>query len=772
VLERVEQLVHRYGERDLLQAWRIEALPAILPKSLGAAAPVVPVSAATANAPNSDAQAKARAHSKAQAHSSSRSLAGKRVVIVGSGVFGLSTAWSLACRFPSARILVLEKGSSFPDASRAASQDCNRIVRPDYGDDALYTAWSLESMRRWKRDFNELKLRPVQGDKGTKAEAAVKPHATDDADPVYRESGVVFLAEPQSMVVPKEDGCAAPVPYEAASMRTMQSPPFSLPLLPLSADGCLLREHFPVWSQQRHLTSGYFNPHGGHVDASRAMYILLQRLRRFHASRVELRGGVQVVEVLSEEVQPQQQPQHPSSQCQQSRRCTGVRTSSGETIPADVVIVAAGCWTPRVLPELAPSLRASAQPVIYVRPRQDRIQDNKELVTRSALSHDSDAAAAAGYDSIYADRVPQAIDPAQLCVPGGVAAAGAAASSSSMPLSTTPFPVFSADLSRSGFYGFPLARMNHVAASSNNNSSSSSVRAVKIGHHGPGVPESHWRSALGPDEPRRALGALQLASFAHFLRAHLPHLYAHGELVDARTCFYSDSFDGHWIIGQHPHVEGAFVASGDSGHAFKFLPLLGDVVGQSSAMRNAWRGDFIFARFNFKDRSVLTCLCLFCDVCVCSLASIVCNDAAAAPFASRFAWRLPVDGVAPQADVCRARSNVSSTRAAASAATSSAAASGVNSVTGLPAEQRNVSEDEVNTAAPATANSHEEHDESEARRMLQRELQAQGTGANSSRFLASVVGYLDRKDSELGQQGSTSAASSASSASALPRAKL
>jgi len=152
----------------------------------------------------------------------------------------------------------------------------------------------------------------------------------------------------------------------------------------------------------------------------------------------------------------------------------------------------------------------------------------------------------------------------------------------------------------------------------------------------------------------------------------------------------------------------------------------------------------------------------------------VCSDAAAAPFASRFAWRLPVDGVAPQADVCRARSNVSSIRAAASAAASAAAASGVNSVTGLPAEQRNASEEEVNTAAPATANFHEEHDESEARRMLQRELQAQGAGAgaHSSRFLASVVAYLDCKDRELGQQGSSSVAFFEPSASAVPRAKL
>jgi len=151
----------------------------------------------------------------------------------------------------------------------------------------------------------------------------------------------------------------------------------------------------------------------------------------------------------------------------------------------------------------------------------------------------------------------------------------------------------------------------------------------------------------------------------------------------------------------------------------------------------------------------------------------VCSDAAAAPFASRFAWRLPVDGVAPQADVCRARSNVSSTRAA-SAAAAAAAASGVNSVTGLPAEQRNASEEEVNTAAPATANFHEEHGESEARRMLQRELQAQGAGAgaHSSRFLASVVAYLDCKDRELGQQGSSSVAFFEPSASAVPRAKL
>lgn len=59
--------------------------------------------------------------------------------------------------------------------------------------------------------------------------------------------------------------------------------------------------------------------------------------------------------------------------------------------------------------------------------------------------------------------------------------------------------------------------------------------------------------------------------------------YVYPELADApvafdRVCFYSESLDENWIIDHVPNVQGLVLASGDSGHAFKFLPVLGNLV--------------------------------------------------------------------------------------------------------------------------------------------------------------------------------------------------
>ena len=43
-------------------------------------------------------------------------------------------------------------------------------------------------------------------------------------------------------------------------------------------------------------------------------------------------------------------------------------------------------------------------------------------------------------------------------------------------------------------------------------------------------------------------------------------------------CVYTDTFDGDFLISRHPEVEGLTVASGGSGHGFKFGPVLGRLI--------------------------------------------------------------------------------------------------------------------------------------------------------------------------------------------------
>ncbi|KAL4767062.1 FAD dependent oxidoreductase [Aspergillus nidulans var. acristatus] len=65
--------------------------------------------------------------------------------------------------------------------------------------------------------------------------------------------------------------------------------------------------------------------------------------------------------------------------------------------------------------------------------------------------------------------------------------------------------------------------------------------------------------------------------------------------LNRRLCWYTDTPNGDFIIDRHPTLNGLFVATGGSGHAFKFLPVLGKYVADcfegcaSSELRQKWR---------------------------------------------------------------------------------------------------------------------------------------------------------------------------------------
>jgi glycine/D-amino acid oxidase-like deaminating enzyme len=48
--------------------------------------------------------------------------------------------------------------------------------------------------------------------------------------------------------------------------------------------------------------------------------------------------------------------------------------------------------------------------------------------------------------------------------------------------------------------------------------------------------------------------------------------------VHRRLCVYGDTRDEHFLIARHPTRANVAVATGGSGHAFKFAPVLGDLI--------------------------------------------------------------------------------------------------------------------------------------------------------------------------------------------------
>ena len=116
------------------------------------------------------------------------------------------------------------------------------------------------------------------------------------------------------------------------------------------------------------------------------------------------------------------------------------------------------------------------------------------------------------------------------------------------------FPPFGADIAATGYYGFPLQ-----------------AGVVKIARHGPGraMDPSDLAARVVLPEEERHLRA--------FLREAFPELAA-APIALARICVYCDTNDEHFWIARDPAHAGLVVATGGSGHAFKFAPILGALI--------------------------------------------------------------------------------------------------------------------------------------------------------------------------------------------------
>jgi len=205
--------------------------------------------------------------------------------------------------------------------------------------------------------------------------------------------------------------------------------------------------------------------------------------------------------------------------------CEGIVTSDGLQIRAPVVIVAAGASTPLLLPQVKHFMWPTAQPVFHF-----EVSD------------------------------PSRFPPEQ-------------------------FPVFFSSISKTGFYGFPVIEENHTTKFAPRKSNTLPQLAkeevihshrIKVGQHGPG-----WKLDSINDASLSELWSKVQAGeekkIRQWLHKALPAL-AKEKIVYSRLCIYCDTFDGDFLIDYIPNVEGLVVASGGSGHGFKFAPILGPII--------------------------------------------------------------------------------------------------------------------------------------------------------------------------------------------------
>lgn len=195
-------------------------------------------------------------------------------------------------------------------------------------------------------------------------------------------------------------------------------------------------------------------------------------------------------------------------------RVWGVVSTEGETIHSDQVVVASGSWTYVLVPELAGVMRATGHPVFHLRP------ENGRLFRMEA------------------------------------------------------FATFTADVARTGWYGFPLHPREGV---------------VKIANHGVGL-------RLHPDDERIVTGEDE-AALRRFVEESFPTLVK-APIVFTRRCLYCDTLDEHLWIDRHPEISGLTVASGGSGHGFKFAPILGGLIADAFEEKpNSWLPKFAWREF-------------------------------------------------------------------------------------------------------------------------------------------------------------------------------
>ncbi|MEV0441366.1 N-methyl-L-tryptophan oxidase [Streptomyces spectabilis] len=80
-----------------------------------------------------------------------------------------------------------------------------------------------------------------------------------------------------------------------------------------------------------------------------------------------------------------------------------------------------------------------------------------------------------------------------------------------------------------------------------------------------------------PDTIDRTVHPHEVAAMADHMSRQIPLLP--GRLLKAATCMYTTTPDEHFVIARHPaHPESVTVACGFSGHGFKFVPVVGEIV--------------------------------------------------------------------------------------------------------------------------------------------------------------------------------------------------
>ncbi|MBD2103117.1 FAD-dependent oxidoreductase [Leptolyngbya sp. FACHB-261] len=233
-----------------------------------------------------------------------------KVIVVGAGIMGLAAAWALHCH--GHQVEVYEQGS-IPNPL-GSSVDQHRLIRFPYGSERGYTRMVAEAYQAWEQLWADLEGANDLGER-------------DPGKGLYATTGTLVLVSNAEQ-------------WAAESAATMEQ--LGLPVSWLSPDQ--VRQAFPLLeldgvSRAFHLQSG------GVLLAERIVAALAQHLAR---QGVALHSHQAVWELDPERAR--------------------LVLADGSVVGADRLVIAAGPWVSRLLPDLAKRVTPSRQVVVYLEP--------------------------------------------------------------------------------------------------------------------------------------------------------------------------------------------------------------------------------------------------------------------------------------------------------------------------------------------------------------------------------------------------------------------
>ncbi|KAL1971217.1 hypothetical protein VTN77DRAFT_169 [Rasamsonia byssochlamydoides] len=380
------------------------------------------------------------------------------ILIVGGGVFGLSTALSLSTRHPNNKITLIEAAATIPNP-HGSSVDSSRIVRADYANPA-YAKLAAEGIQRWRTT-----------DWGKEGR--------------YTENGLV-LVYPSGNTVAEQ--------YTRASYKNVKNIEGDrVEELPTKA---AVERVVPRYARGSDIAGGYVNWGSGWADAEAGVRFARKKLEQM--GKVTFKTG-EVERLIFADEEPQ-------SQSQSQRKVTGVSLTDGTTISADLIILATGAWTPKLV-DLRGRAEATGQVLAYI-----KITDEEQ----QQLAH-----------------MPTILN-----------------------FATGMFiiPPRNNELKVARHaYGYRNPKIVNVPGEEQ--------KTMEIS-----LPEKDVPIPLEGEEACR-----------NALREMLPEL-ADRPFCRTRICWYTDTPKGDFLITYHPNHPNLFLATGGSGHGYKFFPVLGDKI--------------------------------------------------------------------------------------------------------------------------------------------------------------------------------------------------